>query len=48
LTILRPPDLAGIRPTDFGHADELIAQGLAAARAGLRRSSVQQPLRRAA
>jgi hypothetical protein len=48
LMILPPPDLAGIMPTDFGHADELIAQGLARARAGLRRSSVRAPLRSAA
>jgi NTE family protein len=43
LMILPAPDLAGIMPTDFGHADELIAQGLAGSRAGLRRPSVRRP-----
>ncbi len=37
LTVLSAPTLPGLLPTDFGHADELIEQGLHRARAELRR-----------
>jgi NTE family protein len=37
LTVLPAPALPGLLPTDFGHADELIEQGLHRARAELRR-----------
>ena len=37
LTVLPSPNLAGILPTDFGHADELIAEGLTRARSSLQR-----------
>ncbi|MCW2985415.1 MAG: hypothetical protein JWR63_2985, partial [Conexibacter sp.] len=37
LTVLPAPTLPGLLPTDFGHADELIEQGLHRARAELRR-----------
>jgi NTE family protein len=48
LLVLPPPKLAGILPTDFGHAGELIAEGLAMARAELTRSGRRAILRRAA
>jgi NTE family protein len=49
LTVLPAPALPGLLPTDFGHADELIEQGLHSARAELRRRHVPaRSLRRAA
>jgi len=49
LTVLPAPSLPGLLPTDFGHADELIEQGLRRARAELRRHQAPAPsLRRAA
>lgn len=49
LTMLPAPDLPGLLPTDFGHADELIEQGLHRARAELRRRNAPpRSLRRAA
>jgi NTE family protein len=49
LTVLPAPALPGLLPTDFGHADELIEQGLHRARAELRRHRAPaQPLRHAA
>jgi NTE family protein len=48
LTVLAPPRVEGILPTDFGRADELIAGGLSAARAGLGATAQVVPLRRAA
>jgi NTE family protein len=49
LTVLPAPTLPGLLPTDFGHADELIEQGLHRARAELRRHHAPaQSLRRAA
>jgi NTE family protein len=46
LVILTAPQLEGIMPSDFGHAHELIAQGLARARSVLPRGGevVQLPL----
>jgi NTE family protein len=37
LIVLPAPNLPGLLPTDFGHADELIEQGLHGARGALRR-----------
>ena len=49
LTVLPAPTVPGLLPTDFGHADELIEQGLRRARAELRRHHAPAPsLRRAA
>ncbi len=48
LTVLPAPRLEGIMPTDFGHADDLIAHGLASARAMLGRRDRMRPLRLAA
>src|SRR3954469_4260910 len=49
LTVLPAPTLPGLLPTDFGHADELIEQGLHRARAELRRHHAPaRSLRRAA
>ena len=49
LTVLPGPTLPGLLPTDFGHADELIEQGLHRARAELRRHHAPaRSLRRAA
>jgi NTE family protein len=49
LTVLPAPILPGLLPTDFGHADELIEQGLRRARAELRRHHAPAgALRRAA
>jgi NTE family protein len=48
LKILSAPRLEGIMPTDFGHADELIAQGLSAARTSLARRDRVVQLRPAA
>jgi NTE family protein len=49
LTVLPAPTLPGLLPTDFGHADELIQQGLHRARAALRRHTAPaRSLRRAA
>jgi Patatin-like phospholipase len=49
LTVLPAPTLRGLLPTDFGHADELIEQGLHRARAELRRHHAPaRSLRRAA
>ena len=48
LKVLPAPGVEGIMPTDFGHADELIADGLRATRATLARPSRVVPLRRAA
>ena len=48
-TVLPGPTLPGLLPTDFGHADELIEQGLHSARAELRRHHAPvRSLRRAA
>jgi NTE family protein len=44
LTILQAPRVEGIMPTDFGHADELIADGLRVARASLDQHSKEIPL----
>ena len=48
LVILPAPQLAGIMPTDFGRADELIAEGLGRARMTLARSHRIVQLPRAA
>jgi NTE family protein len=48
LTILPAPRVEGIMPTDFGRADELIADGLRVARAGLAQRGQVTPLRAAA
>ena len=49
LTVLPAPTLPGLLPTDFGHADELIEQGLYRARGELRRHhALARSLRRAA
>jgi NTE family protein len=48
LTILPAPALEGILPSDFGHTDELIADGLRGARAMLARGGRQLQLARAA
>jgi NTE family protein len=49
LVVLPAPTLPGLLPTDFGHADELIEQGLHRARAQLRRHHAPaRSLRRAA
>jgi NTE family protein len=48
LTILSATRVEGIMPTDFGHADELIADGLRAARTTLARRARVVPLRAAA
>jgi len=49
LTVLPPPTVPGLLPSDFGHADELIDQGLHRARAELRRHHAPaRSLRRAA
>jgi NTE family protein len=48
LTVLPAPELAGILPTDFGHADELIEHGLAGARRVLERPRAPVALRAAA
>lgn len=48
LKIMPAPRVEGVMPTDFGHADELIADGLRAARASLARRSQVIPLRPAA
>jgi NTE family protein len=49
LTVLPAPSLPGLPPTDFGHADELIEQGLHRARGELRRRHAPaRSLRRAA
>ena len=49
LIVLPAPTLPGVLPTDFGHADELIEQGLRRARAELRRHHAPaRSLRRAA
>ena len=48
LTVLPPPDIQGIMPTDFDHADELIEQGLWRSRGVLRRRHTPVQLRRAA
>ena len=48
LTVLPAPRLNGIMPTDFGHADELIAHGLASARGTLGQRDRLAPLRLAA
>ena len=47
LTVLPAPTV-GLLPTDFGHAGELIEQGLSRARAELRRHAPARSLRRAA
>jgi NTE family protein len=47
VTVLPAPSLAGILPTDFGHADELIQHGLWGAR-GVLRPSQRLQLARAA
>lgn len=48
LTVLPAPGHAEILPTDFGHADELIARALAEARRALARTVVRLPHLRAA
>jgi NTE family protein len=48
LTILPAPRVEGIMPTDFGRADELIADGLRLARASLARHGQAVSLRAAA
>jgi hypothetical protein len=49
LILLSAPTLPGLLPTNFGHADELIEQGLHRARAELRRHHAPaRSLRRAA
>jgi NTE family protein len=49
LIVLPAPTLPGLLPTDFGHADELVAQGLHRTRAELRRHHAPaRSLRRAA
>lgn len=48
LMILPAPALEGILPTDFGHTDELIAEGLREARAMLAGGARVLPLARAA
>jgi NTE family protein len=48
LLVLPPPKLAGILPTDFGHTDELISDGLTMARAELTRRGRRAILRPAA
>lgn len=48
LTVLTVPQVEGIRPTDFGHASELIAAGLSAARATLASTAQVLPLRQVA
>jgi NTE family protein len=49
LTVLAAPTLPGLLPTDFGHADELIEQGLHQARTQLRHHHAPvRTLRRAA
>jgi hypothetical protein len=48
LTILSATRVEGIMPTDFGHADELIADGLSVARTSLARRDQVVQLRPAA
>jgi len=48
LRVLPAPRVDGLMPTDFGHADELIAHGLSAARASLAPRCQVVPLRAAA
>ncbi|HEY6758112.1 MAG TPA: hypothetical protein VI318_01435, partial [Baekduia sp.] len=45
LVVLPAPALPGLLPTDFGHADELIEQGLRRARGALRRHRAPAPVR---
>jgi NTE family protein len=48
LKVLTAPRAEGIMPTDFSHAEQLIADGLSAARAALATTAQILPLRRAA
>jgi len=48
LVVLPAPDLPPIMPSDFGHADELVSEGLRRGRAALGRTHAVVPLRRAA
>ena len=48
LVVLPAPEVDGIMPTDFGHAEELVSEGLRRGREVLRRDRRVVPLRQAA
>ena len=48
LVVLPAPEVDGIMPTDFGHAEELVSEGLRRGREVLRRDRKIVPLRQAA
>ena len=48
LVVLPAPEVDGIMPTDFGHAEELVSEGLRRGREVLRRDRKVVPLRQAA
>ena len=48
LVVLPAPELPAIMPSDFGHAEELVSEGLRRGRAALGQAPVVVPLRRAA